>query len=274
MIFEDLRMVRTAHSPGLSFRDQELVKDGDEALLLMIAQSGRLDLAHQGRELRLGRDETTLLRMCETASAGSRHAFECIAVMIPPGELAARSARPDDAIMRRVPRQSETLQLLRAYIRALEGARLAASAQTRETIRRHIIDLVALICTPHGALGETDLSAVADARLHAALEHITTRFQDPALSVVAVAKSQGISVRYLQGLLETSGRSFTERVTELRLQKAFALLTEAGEDARRISDIALEAGFSDISHFNRLFRARFGDTPSAVRSGAMGRKGV
>jgi AraC-like DNA-binding protein len=79
-----------------------------------------------------------------------------------------------------------------------------------------------------------------------------------------VARSQGISPRYLQRLLEESGSSFTARVTELRLQRAFALLGDTG--LRRISDIALDAGFSDISHFNRLFRARFGDTPSAVRA--------
>ncbi|MBP0112132.1 protein of unknown function [Bradyrhizobium vignae] len=32
-----------------------------------------------------------------------------------------------------------------------------------------------------------------------------------------------------------------------------------------MSDIALVAGFSDVSYFNRLFRARFGDTPREVR---------
>jgi AraC-like DNA-binding protein len=57
-------------------------------------------------------------------------------------------------------------------------------------------------------------------------------------------------------------------VNELRLQQAFGLLTEPG--ARRISDIALEAGLSDISHFNRSFRARFGDTPGAVRAQSRG----
>jgi AraC-like DNA-binding protein len=30
----------------------------------------------------------------------------------------------------------------------------------------------------------------------------------------------------------------------------------------------LQAGFSDISHFNRLFRSRFGDTPKGVRAQA------
>jgi AraC-like DNA-binding protein len=40
------------------------------------------------------------------------------------------------------------------------------------------------------------------------------------------------------------------------------LLTEAHDNERRISEIALDAGFSDISHFDRLF----GDTPSRVRA--------
>ena len=60
--------------------------------------------------------------------------------------------------------------------------------------------------------------------------------------------------------------SFTERVNELRLQRAFSLLAETRGTERRISDIALDAGFSDISHFNRLFRSRFGDTPRGVRA--------
>jgi AraC-like DNA-binding protein len=81
-----------------------------------------------------------------------------------------------------------------------------------------------------------------------------------------VARRQGISPRYLQRLLETSGTSFSARVNELRLQRAFVLLTEPHGRGRRISDIALQAGFSDVSHFNRMFRRRFGDSPSGVRA--------
>ena len=40
----------------------------------------------------------------------------------------------------------------------------------------------------------------------------------------------------------------------------------ARESKSRISDIALQAGFSGISHFNRLFRSRFGDAPKGVRA--------
>ena len=78
-----------------------------------------------------------------------------------------------------------------------------------------------------------------------------------------VAENMRISPRYVQRLLEMSGTSFTEQVNELRLQRTYTLLTEARENKSRISDVALQAGFSDISHFNRLFRSRFGDTPRA-----------
>jgi AraC-like DNA-binding protein len=91
--------------------------------------------------------------------------------------------------------------------------------------------------------------------------------KDPDISFAVLIAQSGnkLSPRYVQRLLATSGISFTAHVTELRLKHAFMPLTaHCGND--RISDIALRAGFSDISHFNRLFRSRFGDTPKGVRA--------
>jgi AraC-like DNA-binding protein len=263
-IFEDLRVVQTRLSPGFVFRDEDLVRDGDDNYGFLLSQSRELDTSHQGREVRLGFGDATIMQASGPGSAGSHEPFGFFEVMIPPAEWDARNARPDDAIMRRLPRRSDALQLLRGYIRFLEKNRLNGSAGTREIVRRHLIDLVVLAATPHPPIGESSASAVVAARLAAALDQIAARFHDPELSPAAVANSLRISVRYLQRLLETSGISFTQHVNELRLQRSHALLCEPGP--RRISDIALEAGFSDISHFNRLFRARFGDTPSAVRA--------
>jgi AraC-like DNA-binding protein len=99
-----------------------------------------------------------------------------------------------------------------------------------------------------------------------ALAEIGESFSDPELTVDGVARRQGVTPRYLQRLLEASGTSFTARVNELRLQRAFALLTETHAGRRRICDIAMDAGFSDVTHFNRLFRARFGESPRGIRA--------
>jgi AraC-like DNA-binding protein len=100
---------------------------------------------------------------------------------------------------------------------------------------------------------------------HAIFEHLASHFSDPDLSLSKVAQSLHISRRYVQRLLETSGKSFTAHVTELRLKHAFMLLTALDSSDVRICDLALRAGFSDVSHFNRLFRSRAGGTPSEFR---------
>jgi AraC-like DNA-binding protein len=259
--------VRGTNSAGFTFRDEDLVKDSEDAFVLLISQSRTLHVAHRGRAFQLGRGDAVLLHLCSTARVGSRENFGYVSLLIPRAELGARVACPHEMVMQCLPRRTEVLRLLRGYLCALERTRFCGSRDSRETIRRHIIDLAALTITPHGTVGESSLSAVVAARLSAALEHIAACFQQPQLDVATVARSLGVSSRYLQRLLEMSGTTFTARVNELRLQQALTLLTDACGGERRITDVALDCGFSDISHFNRLFRSRFGDTPSIVRAG-------
>ncbi len=266
-VFDELRVVRAKLSPGVTFRDKELVKDGEDAFGFMFSLSGGVHVAHQRRELHLDQGDATLLHVCETGTVGSSRDFGWMTIMVPQVEIDSRVACADDTVMRRLPRRSEALRLLLDYLRSVERNRPDTSEALRDVVRRHIIDLVELAITRHGAIGESRACAVVAARISAALDHIAARYWDPELTVAAVARGLGISARYLQRLLEMSGTSFTERLTELRLQGAFALLSETSDRARRISDIALDVGFSDVSHFNRLFRSRFGDTPSGVRAG-------
>jgi hypothetical protein len=56
-------------------------------------------------------------------------------------------------------------------------------------------------------IGESSASAVVATRLAAALDYIASHFSDPELSLAKVAQSLSISPRYLQRLLETSGRT-------------------------------------------------------------------
>ena len=264
-IFEDLRIVRAAFSPGITLRDAELIKrDPDISFAVLIAQSGNIFVKHHGRDLQLGCGDATLLHSRATGDVGSPEEFSYMPVLIPHAELATRVPRFDQAIARRIPRQSEALQLLRVYIRALKNGRFGREG--RLTLREHLVDLAALAITPHGALGESNLSAIVGAHLHAIFDHIASHFSDPELSLFKVAQSLQISTRYLQRLLKTSGTSFTAHVTELRLNHALMLLTAQDLSDVPICDIALRAGFSDISHFNRLFRSRFGDAPKGVRA--------
>jgi AraC-like DNA-binding protein len=105
-------------------------------------------------------------------------------------------------------------------------------------------------------------------RLAAILRIIESQGNDPDLSAASVAALLGITPRYVHLLLEETGRSFTHHVLERRLKTAAALLRDPQWRHRKIADIAAEAGFTDLSYFNRAFQRRFGATPSASREAA------
>ncbi|WP_433457645.1 helix-turn-helix transcriptional regulator [Pseudochelatococcus sp.] len=131
----------------------------------------------------------------------------------------------------------------------------------------HLIELAALV------LKAADATALAAgeggaraARLVAIRDDIAGMFRLPAFSLTMVAEKHGISPRYVQALFEESGTTFTEYVRKLRLELARHRLSDPAHRRVRISEIAFEAGFSDLSNFNRLFRRHFGDSPSGIRA--------
>ena len=256
------RIAFCAGSPGRFNRTPVRAADGDDSIGLIVNLGPKVVMSQRGREVPLQQGEATLVQETAALTHGNVRYYG-LALARP--VLAARMSDLDASMMRTIPRSGGPLGLLVNYLDLIRKEADLSLPEVRRIVVGHIHDLTALAFGANRNAKKEGLSAVAAAHLAAALAHIAEGFAEPGLMVETVARRQGISSRYLQQLLETSGKSFTARVNELRLQKVFALLTNEQHGKRRISDIALEAGFSDISHFNRLFRARFGDTPRGVR---------
>ena len=74
--------------------------------------------------------------------------------------------------------------------------------------------------------------------------------------------------RYLQRLFEAEGTTFTAYVQEQRLLRACRLLVDPRRAREKISAVAYDCGFGDVSYFNRVFRRRYGAAPSEFRAQA------
>ena len=116
-------------------------------------------------------------------------------------------------------------------------------------------------------IGRYDIRA---ARRAVVLREIENRSGDAGLSAISIALLLGITPRYVHLLLEETGKSFTHHVLERRLDKSAALLRDPRWRHRKIAEIATEAGFTDLSYFNRAFRRYYGATPSDIRDAASG----
>jgi AraC-like DNA-binding protein len=135
-------------------------------------------------------------------------------------------------------------------------------------IARTLLDLVALALGATGDAAElATMRGLRAARAREIVAEIKAGFADLAFSQGSLASKLGLSARYLQDLLQETGMSFSERVLELRLQKARSMLADRRHDRLKVSEIAFASGFGSITHFNQCFRRRFGASPTQYRGG-------
>jgi AraC-like DNA-binding protein len=83
-------------------------------------------------------------------------------------------------------------------------------------------------------------------------------------STSALASRHNVSTRYIRKMFETEGTTVAQFVLVLRLEQVHRRLSDPRHDHRTIAEIAYEAGFGDISTFNRAFRARYDMTPGEI----------
>ena len=119
-------------------------------------------------------------------------------------------------------------------------------------------------------LMRTALAACVDAektprwhgRMGAILEFIIRNLDTPGLSAQDAATSLKCSVRTIYKSCAAYGTSFSAFLIEIRLVNAQYKLMRTND---RISEIAYGVGFSSLSHFSHLFRARFGVAAKTMR---------
>jgi AraC-like DNA-binding protein len=158
------------------------------------------------------------------------------------------------------------MRMLARHVDLGEADLIAADVALQAAFANHVCDLLALaLGATRDAAEQAQTRGLPAARLRAMKDDIRKSCRRPGLTVRAVAARYSVSARYVQRLFEESGSTFTQYLTEQRLAAAYNALRRSASAGAAISTIAYDCGFSDVSHFNRLFRRRFGCTPTDLR---------
>lgn len=103
-------------------------------------------------------------------------------------------------------------------------------------------------------------------RLFALLvDEITSRIHDPSLNATQLSKALGISRTKLYNVTHIAGTTVERMIIESRLEWVAAALRNKRFLDMTITSLAFEAGFSELSHFSRRFKDRFGLSPRDYR---------
>jgi AraC family transcriptional regulator, positive regulator of tynA and feaB len=161
-----------------------------------------------------------------------------------------------------------TTEIGRALSRTLAGyAELCLSsppaAGASALIGAHVVDLIS---HAPGFLAEAPAErANASVLLSMMLDYVDRHSDDPDLGAATLAAKFHCSPRYVHRLFAGTGRSVGEHVSEKRIVVCMRNLLDPAGRRKTIAEIALDAGFRDISHFNRLFKRSNGAAPREFR---------
>lgn len=253
---------------GMTRTRQNIAADGVNDFYLGVNLGNTTTLCRQrGQEMELKEGTMRLTSTGEPGDAQAKPGSTVRSLGITRASLSELLKNPDDLVMRTMNPDAPATRLLKRYLALLfEPDGLGDDPAVSAHVGRTVADLVAL------ALGaDRDAAEIATARgtraarLHLVIEGIKSGFDDPLFTARALAVNLGLSLRYIQDLLNETGTTLSERVLELRLQKARTMLSDIRLDAMKISEVAYACGFNEVSYFNRCFRRRFGASPTQYR---------
>jgi len=96
--------------------------------------------------------------------------------------------------------------------------------------------------------------------------YIDLHLRDPELAIDDIAAALGLSKRYLHMCFAAEGVSIADYLWQARLDQSRRELERDAGSGRTVTDVAFACGFNSSSHFSRLFKARFGRSPSRLRN--------
>jgi AraC-like DNA-binding protein len=257
-----IRISRVTASPNSVHRRRKHINEANDDVVFVNLQTFGIGVTRQhGREIRTAPFDIATADTMYPFDIGHASRFSLFSITVP------RRDMPIDLL------KEGCLHLSQSRI-GRDIARMIANysaltldpqsnAAAGEIFGKHIIDLLTIAVSERRGWDAAARKVEIDIEL--LQDFVRQNFRDPCLSAASVAGAFGISERYVHKLFAKAGQTFSEYVCAIRLEQCALALGDAAWRSRSIADIAYEAGFSDLSYFNRRFKSRFGDTPSAHR---------
>lgn len=255
------------HGRSSPVRSRSLLKqDDDDDPVITVALAGEISLHINSDDVALKPGLVIPLRNGIAGEFAVHSDAEFLTIRLHRSLLEPLVPNLNDFKFLPAPADNQAVRLLLGYVRMLCAEEAITTPEAKHVATMHMHDLAALVFTTiRGEQGIRETVGVRAGRLAAVKRDILDHLADPGLSVSSVASRLRLTPRYIHMLFADQEETFSEYVVGQRLTRAYRMLSDFRYRDRMIGTIAFDAGFGDLSYFNRTFRRRFGVTPTDVR---------
>lgn len=260
---EDVRLSSIRSNGILIERPQQpALADSQDVYLAAVLLSGEYFLEQDGRQVALRPGEMTIYDATRPHKIHCPEKFSKLIVSLPRATMRARLPGIDRSAALRVAGAAGIGAMATSHIRSFAAHAGELTDESFAAAADHCADLIALSLSEPGEYRRANRGREATRRR--AKRFIDSRLGDPRLDPAMAAQALGLSTRYLSALFEAEGLSLMRYVWGRRLENCRRDL--AADACAPIGEIAYRWGFSDLSHFSRAFRQRFGQSAREARA--------
>ena len=227
--------------------------------------SGVAVLRQDGRTADLHPGDIAILDSTRVYSIDVPKSFDALWIRTPRHRLEGRLRDVSEIMASKIDGHTGVGHVASEMLRAAlaEAPRLSAPEANR--VANNLLDLLGVALSRRPKVRNVAPTTRGAAMLRRVQEFIDSRLDDETLTPAVIASCNKMSIRYINKLFEREGYSLSRWVRMRRLERCRLDLEDPVSRNRQVSEIAYAHGFKNVSHFNRLFKARFGSAPRAFR---------
>ena len=255
-----------ASAHKVSRTEASIARSGGDHVLLNFILAGSLVVEQDGRIVTINAGEVVACDTRRTYSLRFDGPFELANVRLSRQSLTHAVAGLQRMTAVNLSSSDSLCPLAFSYLNGLIDRAARLSETTSHKISNSFIELIAGLLIDAAQSSPAPLFHYRSLALIRIKDFVERNLGDFDLDPTMVASTLKLSPRYMNQLLELEGASLSRYIWRRRLESAAADLRNPALSSLTISSIALNNGFSDLSHFNKAFRDRFSRSPTEYRN--------
>jgi AraC-like DNA-binding protein len=263
-IFENIRFATSTVAPHVARRSRAVVSEENDDLFLIINLNTTPIISLGTKQIALAPGTACLLSCAEPWDYAQSKYGRVLCIRMPRAGMANLLPNLERHIGTIISGDQPAMRILLDYLSAIDRNPVYAEAKARSAFATHIQDLIALMLSTDGDDSAAERSSRAR-RERAMKDDLLRNFHSKDLCLDDLAARHDLSRRTIQRIFERDGTTFQDHVLSLRLEGVHQRLLDVRYAGLTVSQIAETCGFGDVSHFNHVFRRRFGGSPSQIR---------
>ena len=263
----DIQLCRIQASPHVAERNSTgISRSASGTLVFNFVLSGSLIAEQDGRVAQLKIGDAALCDADRPYKLHQKEAFEIACIRIPRQVFASRIGHLQRLSAYNFSERSELAPMVFAYLSRLVERAPNLGDNAGVKVSQNLSELLVAMVAEFAESNQPTLSEYRGLALIRVKSVIERSLGNPNTTPATVAAELKLSQRYINQLLEDEGTSLSRYMWSRRLERCAEQLRNTALRGRSVSQIALENGFNDLSHFSKAFRNRFGASPRSYRS--------